>query len=743
VDVMRRAAGGVVLALVCAVALPIVLTRPAAAFTSPTLVQTSTTTSGGPGTAITYQYAWNPTDCGVSADNLEIQLFWDNPFEQIGFAAADPTCSGSVTGAVPNDTTVGTTHFPKASLFDTNTGIGVLNSEAIASTGFFVTSPTPTPTPIPTPTPTHTPTPTPRPTATPPPTHGPTPISTSAPTSTSTAQPPTPTPTPLPTPTPFVIGGGGGGSGGGSPQGGAACSAGIGRSPTPSELQADSAQVAGIGADPTVLEIQLLASLEYYRDTGGTSLGFITRLYDDVLRHDPTPIEVATALPILASGGDAGRAQLVQQVVLSPEARAIRVDQAFHTLLKTYPNSTDLALWVNRLSGPGSKGISGNSMVEEIAASAAYYTLVGGTASRFITNLFQDLLNTPLTQSQLAANAGLMIQIQAGSATARLTAAEEVVAGPRFRSDEVTSFFANYMHQTCRELAAQECSSSIGVPTPSQLSAALTLLASGSSEESIVAGVLGSDQYYQNHGSTQTGLIKGVYQDLIGRAPTDAEVSAALAAYTNDPVGHLNFAQSMVGSLAYQDLVVSLDYQQMLLRAPLLSELDAGQGILGGDVKSLQTPDALLIEEIGSTSEFYADNGGTDSRFVVHSIVTLLMRTGDATEEAPLLKLPLPHDSTWQAAVTETLVDSTEYRTDFVNGVYAKFLTDSVCAVATPSLTGDTGTGFLKSVPGGWFGIGIVLGLVIIGGAALAFFTRERRRFARIYPTEMPRQRPQ
>ena len=46
--------------------------------------------------------------------------------------------------------------------------------------------------------------------------------------------------------------------------------------------------------------------------------------------------------------------------------------------------------------------------------------------------------------------------------------------------------------------------------------------------------MLSSPQYYQDHGSTQIGLIKGAYQDLLGRAPTNAELSAALAAYTND-----------------------------------------------------------------------------------------------------------------------------------------------------------------------------------------------------------------
>ena len=309
--------------------------------------------------------------------------------------------------------------------------------------------------------------------------------------------------------------------------------------------------------------MRILDTDEYFHDAGNTPLGFINRLYDDVLRHDPTPIEMATALDVIASGSDAARAQLVQNVVLSPEARAIRVDQAFHALLKTYPNGADLALWVNRLSGLGAPGLSGNSMVEEIAASETFYTLAGGSATGFVSHLYEDLLNRPPTSTELAADAGLMKEIQAGDAAARLAIAENVVSGAEFRADEVTSFFANYMHPTCRELAAQECTSTIGTPSNAQLSAALAGFSGGQTEEDIIAGVLGSSQFYADQGSTQTGLIKGVYQDLLGRQPTNAEVSAALNTYTNDPIGHTNFAMAMVTSLAYQDLVVSLDYQQL------------------------------------------------------------------------------------------------------------------------------------------------------------------------------------
>jgi len=99
------------------------------------------------------------------------------------------------------------------------------------------------------------------------------------------------------------------------------------------------------------------------------------------------------AVTTLSGTGDVGRLQLVQDVVYSPEARAIRVDQGFHTLLNTYPSSAQLAIWVNRLASSAGSGISGNTLIEEIAASAAYFALVGNKGPAFVAKLYQDLLS--------------------------------------------------------------------------------------------------------------------------------------------------------------------------------------------------------------------------------------------------------------------------------------------------------------------------------------------------------------
>jgi hypothetical protein len=448
------------------------------------------------------------------------------------------------------------------------------------------------------------------------------------------------------------------------------------------------------------------------------------RLYDDVLRRDPTPVEVATALATLAGGGDAGRSVLAQEVVLGPEARAIRVDNAFHTLLNRYPDSGELAAWVNQLPGSGSTtGTLGTSMVAAIAATSEFYTAAGDSPSAFMSKLYADLLSRAPSSAELASSSVFSTEIGQGVASARLAAANAVLSSSAFRTAEITSFFEDYLHSTCRQLAAQECTlSSVQTPAPGDLSTALTSLTSGSTEESIIAGVLGSPQYYQNHQSTQTGLIEGVYEDLLGRVPTDAEYNAALNKYTNDATGHMDFATAMVSALGYRDRIESLDNQALLLRAPYASETITGEGVLGGGVPSLQTPDETLLGTILATPEYYLDAGGTDTGFVARTIDVLLARQGTTAEESAYLQGSAVHAAAWQMGVADAILDGSEYRTDFIRGAYETYLTFSNCATDTGSPQGNGG--LLASI-GRTVMVGIVIGALIIG---IAVPTMLRRR---------------
>jgi hypothetical protein len=49
-------------------------------------------------------------------------------------------------------------------------------------------------------------------------------------------------------------------------------------------------------------------------------------------------------------------------------------------------------------------------------------------------------------------------------------------------------------------------------------------LRSGASPLAVEAGILGSEEYYQNHASNSVGFVRGLYSDVLGERPTVRQI---------------------------------------------------------------------------------------------------------------------------------------------------------------------------------------------------------------------------
>jgi hypothetical protein len=158
-----RKAGGAVVGVACAVFALVAL--PVAVRASGPILTLTGKSSGGIGSTVTYAYSWDATDCsaaGVIAGDTII-LVWENASssEPIGstlvaIGVADGSCTGTVSGRVPGDSTTDDDHVSTAYVQYASLPIG--GSEATANRGFFVT-PSPAPMPKPTSKPAPRPTP--------------------------------------------------------------------------------------------------------------------------------------------------------------------------------------------------------------------------------------------------------------------------------------------------------------------------------------------------------------------------------------------------------------------------------------------------------------------------------------------------------------------------------------------------------------------------------------------------------
>jgi hypothetical protein len=181
------------------------------------------------------------------------------------------------------------------------------------------------------------------------------------------------------------------------------------------------------------------------------------------------------------------------------------VTNAYQHYLGRSPDAGGLAAWVNALVG----GLGEDRLEAALVSSTEYIQKHGGLGSTWIAGLYQDVLG------------------RTGSA-AEITAWTNSLAGGAMPANIASAFVGSAEHEAIRVRDAY--TTYLGrTATTSEVNGWVGLLLNGLSNEDLIADFVGSSEYFFNplkgHGTT-VGWINSAYQDLLGRAPTSAEVSA-------------------------------------------------------------------------------------------------------------------------------------------------------------------------------------------------------------------------
>jgi hypothetical protein len=110
-------------------------------------------------------------------------------------------------------------------------------------------------------------------------------------------------------------------------------------------------------------------------------------------------------------------------------------------------------------------------------------------------------------------------------------------------------------------------------PEAAGLDAWVQLLQNGLTDERLEAGFIGSPEYIRNHGGTGEAWVKGMYHDLLGRAPDAAGLNAWLDQLQHgaDPAA---IALGFAASAEREGQHVTADYQRYLGRPPVPAEVN-------------------------------------------------------------------------------------------------------------------------------------------------------------------------
>lgn len=110
-------------------------------------------------------------------------------------------------------------------------------------------------------------------------------------------------------------------------------------------------------------------------------------------------------------------------------------------------------------------------------------------------------------------------------------------------------------------------------PSPAERAAGLTLLNTGTSREMLRAGLIGSSEYAARHGGTPRGVVRALYQDVLGRLPRRFELNQGVRLVTAGSTSALALRVGL-NNEARGKLIAGW-YASYLQRSPSRRELQA------------------------------------------------------------------------------------------------------------------------------------------------------------------------
>jgi hypothetical protein len=214
---------------------------------------------------------------------------------------------------------------------------------------------------------------------------------------------------------------------------------------------------------------------------------------NDPLKSDPLPSNLVAAVSHLTHGA---------------EAYGLFITGAYQLYLKRSPDAAGLQFWISQMQN----GLTDEHLEASFLGSAEYIANHGGTGAGWVTGMYRDLLGRDPDSGGLAYWTGVL----AGGANPANVAFGFAASGER-EGQRVTADYQIFLGRS---------------PDAGGLAYWVNQFLHGARNEDLVAGLVGSQEYYLNPTKGQGNRTtdgQSVYQDILHRDPTAAELAAWLA----------------------------------------------------------------------------------------------------------------------------------------------------------------------------------------------------------------------
>jgi hypothetical protein len=331
-----------------------------------------------------------------------------------------------------------------------------------------------------------------------------------------------------------------------------------------------------LGSGHTLLQLEtaFYGSTEFFNHVGGTNDRFVQALYQDVLQR-PEDAGAQNFVQALSQGVSPGT--VAAAILGSAEADTLLVQGLYQTYLHRPADTAGLQSHVNALL----QGQTYEQQFASFVASGEYQQLTGGELNQtYVARLYQDLLGRPADSGGLAFFTGLL---DTGGAT-RAQVVQMFLSSSEYRALVVNRLYEKYLNRSADAAG---------------LSGNVTALSQGATDEQVALALLASPEFFADAGSTNTGFVQALYQDILHRTPGPTEVANWLTVL-HGGVSRAAVAGAILGSGEYHQFVVEQYFQDFLGR-PADS---AGLASLAGALNAGQADESVLAQFVTSAEYF-------------------------------------------------------------------------------------------------------------------------------------------
>jgi hypothetical protein len=236
----------------------------------------------------------------------------------------------------------------------------------------------------------------------------------------------------------------------------------------------------------------------------------------------------------------------------------------------TVTSATATQLTVTGLSGLTLGSLSASVSVNGVSSgSPVQVATIITVTEEYVDAAYMDVLHRHADSSSLATWGNLLDQ----GVVTRPHFASSLTHSAEYYSNFITNAYLTYLGRK---------------PDAAGLANWVQAMQNGLSDEHLEAGFIGSAEYIANHGGPGAGWVSGMYQDLLGRKPSQDEINEWVNALEHG-VSTQQVAYGFAASAERESIRVQNDYLTFLGRKPSPSEVSTWvnaflQGVSNEDV---------------------------------------------------------------------------------------------------------------------------------------------------------------